>query len=105
MRRGLCLIIYAALAAALALQAGCAATDRPGPIVLGSPALLFDAPDAAYAATRFGRDPWPATLGRFEQVEETFFVDIYHDDSGSESLERTNPHRHFRSYRIGAQRR
>lgn len=66
--------------------------------------MLFDVNHASpYVATGFGRREWPATLGRLESVEETLFVEYYRDYQGSATLERSNPHQWFRSYRIGSQ--
>ncbi|MFQ5501869.1 MAG: hypothetical protein ACE5EQ_06155 [Phycisphaerae bacterium] len=102
MRRAIGLIIYATLAAGMVLYAGCSAPARLEPIVLGSPAMLFDGGGSAFSSTEFGRSPWPATPGGFDSLEETTFVESYHDFQGSASFEQTNPHQHFRSYRAGS---
>lgn len=82
---------------------GCA-RDR-GPVVLGSPALLFAQTPTPIPATAIGRHPWPATYGAVESVEETMFVEYYRDFTGNAYTERNNPHHNFRSYRTGKQLR
>ena len=84
---------------------GCAQRDRLEPVVLGSPAMLFDSSPTAFSPTGFGRSPWPTTTGRLESVEQTVFVEYYRDYQGSATSERSNPNRHFRSYRTGTQLR
>ncbi|MCG8405255.1 MAG: hypothetical protein MI923_08675 [Phycisphaerales bacterium] len=86
-------------------MAGCASTEQIEPVVQGTPAMLFDRDTSRFAATNFGRSPWPATLGRIETVEETVFVESYFDNQGNATQERNNPRRWFRSYRVGTQLR
>lgn len=83
------------------LGAGCATQHRYEPVVIGAPSMLFDRPGALFDSTRFGRNPWPATIGPLQSVEETVFVDYYRDYQGSAFQEDTNPQRRFRSYRVG----
>jgi hypothetical protein len=87
------------------LIAGCSAKathDIDGP---RSPNLLFSNDRSALVATQIGRSEWPATLGNVESTQETVFLEYYYDYQGHESLERNNPQRFFRSYRIGMQAR
>ncbi len=105
MRRAIGLIIYATVTALVVLHLGCSAPARIEPIVLGSPAMLFDGGGSAFSSTEFGRSPWPATSGGLESIEETTFVESYYDFQGSASSEQTNPHQHFRSYRVGSRLR
>lgn len=84
---------------------GCTSTERWEPVEVGTPAMLFDKGASPYAATAFGRNPWPATLGRLESVEETTFVEYYFDFQGNATQERNSPRRWFRSYRVGTQLR
>ena len=86
-------------------MAGCASTERIEPVVLGTPAMLFDRTASEYAATNFGRSPWPATFGRIQGVEETVFVESYFDFQGNATQERNSPRRWVRSRRIGTQLR
>ncbi len=106
MRRPGAVEILVALGIGCGLAAGCAPEPPYEPIVVGSPAMLFDVNrTSAFDATGFGRHAWPATQGRLESVEETVFVEYYRDYQGSATLERSNPHQWFRSYRIGSQLR
>ena len=85
----------------LGLATGCGQHQRYEPIVIGSPAMLFDRGPGFIAATDIGRDIWPATIGSLEAIEETTFVEFYHDHQGNAFQEDFTPHRNFRAYRTG----
>jgi len=105
MRRLVSLIVGIVLLAGVGTVAGCAVRSGFQPVVLGSPALLFDRHPVAVAATSIGRGDWPAATGPFESVEETTFEEFYHDHQGNAFQEDFTPHREFRSYRSGRQER
>ena len=63
--------------------------------------MLFDRSTVSIAATDIGRANWPATVGSMESIEETTFVEFYHDHQGSASQESFTPHRSFYAYRTG----
>lgn len=67
--------------------------------------LLFGGDGRAVLATQIGRSAWPATHGWYEGPTDTLFLEDYRDYQGDASLERSNPRRVFRSYRIGTQHR
>ena len=105
MRRGSRRTIGVLLLAATGLTAACSAgapRDIDGP---KTASLLFSGDRSAQLATQIGRSEWPATYGRFEGPEDTVYLEYYRDAQGSESEERSNPRRLFRSYRIGTQHR
>lgn len=86
--------------------AGCAQERCEGPVAAVSPTLLFGKEPSAMLATRIGRDPWPATAGRVESVEDTIYLEYYRDNFGGNSwYDNNNPQRQFRSYRIGSQQK
>ena len=96
--------IVLTLSAACVAAAGCAGREcRVDPIVVGSPALLFDGGASAIASTQIGRSLWPATPGPLESLEEAVFVEYYRDYRGNAFQERNSPLTIFRSYRRGAQ--
>jgi hypothetical protein len=71
-----------------------------------APTLLFGKHPSAAFATQIGREPWPATVGRFESIEDTVYLEYYRDYFGGNSWsDYNNPQRQFRSYRVGAQQR
>ncbi len=71
-----------------------------------SPAMLFGGDSTTNLATRLGRSPWPATFGQVTGAEDTHFVEYYRDYfGGNADLERSNPQRQFRSYRVGSKHR
>lgn len=63
--------------------------------------MLFDRAPVFIASTEIGRESWPATFGSYETIEETTFVEYYHDHQGNASQEAFTPHRNFRAYRTG----
>lgn len=101
-------IAFAIVAAALLLvvTSGCQSDEKIEPIVLGSPALLFDDIESTpIASTDFGRDPWPAVRGPIESIEQIRYYQVYNDYQGSASNERNSPWRYTRSVRVGSQSR
>ena len=71
-----------------------------------APTLLFGKEPSAAFATRIGREPWPATAGQVESVEDTIYVEYYRDYFGGNNWQDyNNPQRQFRSYRVGAKQR
>ncbi|HKQ50284.1 MAG TPA: hypothetical protein VJZ71_19580 [Phycisphaerae bacterium] len=71
-----------------------------------APTLLFGKHPSAALATQIGREPWPATAGQVESVEDTIYVEYYRDYFGGNNWQDyNNPQRQFRSYRIGAKQR
>ncbi len=100
-RTGIILVLLA-----IGLTSGCSAA-RPHDIDgLSQGNLLFSGDDGAdLLATRIGRSDWPATFGRTEGAERTVFIEFYRDFQGHNFLERNNPRRVFRSYRVGSQSR
>ncbi len=100
--RGVCIPFLLAIG----LTAGCAATKPPHDIERPArSALLFPSDHSLSLATEIGRSEWPATYGNVESTQETVFLEYYRDYQGHESLERNNPRRLFRSYRVGFQQR
>jgi len=63
--------------------------------------MLFDRGAGFFAATDMGRESWPATAGSLETIEETTFVESYHDHQGNAFQEAFTPHRDFHAYRTG----
>lgn len=90
----------------IGLTAGCSARVPHDFVKLKASSRLLFAPDRSTAlATQIGRSDWPATFAGFEGPEDTIYLEYYRDNQGSASLERSNPQRLFRSYRIGTQHR
>jgi hypothetical protein len=86
-----------------AAAAGCACEERVHPIVVGSPAMLFDSGSTLISSTAIGRGLWPATEGPIESYEEAVFVEYFRDYQGNACQERNSPLTIFRGYRRGAQ--
>jgi hypothetical protein len=90
----------------IGLTGGCSAAKPPHGIRGPARAnLVLPADGSVSLATEFGRSDWPATCGGIESTQHTVFLEYYRDHQGHESLERNNPQRTFRSYRIGFQQR
>jgi len=98
--------LVVALVLAIGLTTGCTTTHRPydtkRPV---NSALLLPRDGSLALATEIGRSAWPATYGGIESPQQTVFFEYYRDYQGHESLEKNNPRRIFRSYRIGFQQR
>jgi hypothetical protein len=90
---------------AIGLMTGCSShtpRDIEGPETAN---LLFGSDRSTTLATGIGRSQWPATYGAVESVQDTIFIEYYRDQQGHAFLERNNPRRVFRSYRVGSQHR
>lgn len=99
----LCVLSIAYL---IAIVVGCASNPKVRTSFARTPTLLFGKEPSAALATRIGREPWPATAGRVESVEDTVYLEYYRDYFGGNNWqELNNPQRQFRSYRLGAQQR
>lgn len=84
---------------------GCSA-KAPGNVgIRKTPSLLFGSDQSTAFATDIGRNEWPTTDGPVESLEDTIYVEYYRDYTGPDFAERSNPHRQFRSYRVGTQLR
>ena len=105
MRRITRLIAGIVLVSGLGFSAGCGQYNRGEPIVMGSPAMLFDRGPGFVGATDIGRGSWPSTVGSLESVEETTFVEFYYDRQGNAYQEDFTPYRNFRAYRTGRKTR
>ena len=90
---------------ALGLLAGCSARGTLDIDDYKTTNLLFGPDRSTLLATQIGRSLWPATEGRYESIQDTIFVEYYRDYQGDAFLERSNPRRVFRSYRVGTQHR
>lgn len=105
-RIGLELSVLILMAVAGALGGCSASSSNCCDTYAAAPTLLFGKEPSAAFATRIGREPWPATAGRVESVEDTIYLEYYRDYFGGNSWsDYNNPQRQFRSYRIGAQQR
>ena len=87
----------------IAAMAGCSAKEPGNVGVRKTPSLLFGSERSTVLATEIGRNEWPTTDGPVESLEDTIYVEYYRDYTGPDFAERSNPHRQFRSYRVGAQ--
>ena len=106
--------IVLVLLAAAGLTGGCASSNshccdddyiREGRYA-AAPTLLFGKHPSAAFATQIGREPWPATFGSVESIEDTVYLEYYRDYFGGNSWsDYNNPQRQFRSYRVGAKQR
>jgi hypothetical protein len=103
-----CIIGFSAVISAVV---GCASEcrvcdERDTSSYAVTPTLLFGKEPSAAFATRIGRQPWPATAGSVESVQDTIFLEYYRDYFGGNYWsDYNNPQRQFRSYRVGAQQR
>jgi len=90
----------------MVIAAGCSSSPQCPRMTSVSPTLLLGREASAPYATRLARRPWPATDGPYEAPEETYFIEYYRDYfGGNEALERNNPQRQFRSFRVGGSQR
>jgi hypothetical protein len=84
----------------------CLCDQRDNSSYAVTPTLLFGKEPSAAFATRIGRQPWPATAGSVESVQDTIFLEYYRDYFGGNYWsDYNNPQRQFRSYRVGNQQR
>lgn len=106
MARSIGCLTALALLAAMVIAAGCSSEPQCPRMTSVSPTLLLGKEPTAPLATRLARSPWPATVGPIEAPQETFFFEYYRDYfGGNENMERNNPQRQFRSYRVGSSQR
>jgi hypothetical protein len=88
-----------------ALLVGCSHSDGRR---LGGPrdgGLLMGREASAPLATQISRSAWPATWGRVESQETTYYYEFYRDYFTNAQNERNTPYRYFQSYRVGATQR